>query len=359
MISKNLSIFVFVPYLKPTKSSAALRGESFKFFFEHKFKEIALTTSSDFPLFPQNTDHNLIRLFKETLCGIILFFKVFFSNCDFYFFSSPPFIISLLGASAALLKRKNYIFDVRDLYPETYLSYSIVKENNPFYKLTRYWTKVIYKKSYLTTTVTNSLVENIKKDTSNVLLIRNGYDEDTINYKMSEKFKTFTCIYHGNLGKFQKIELIIKLAEELPHVNFIIAGSGPKKTILEKTILPNLSFEGELSRKDVLSLVSKSHLGLSFLEDGPVGENSFPVKVYEYLALELPVLLTPKGEASHELEILNLGKGFSNDSINEITSYIQEISQNQSKYQAISSTISLTKKNFERKKQIEKLNFYL
>ena len=75
----------------------------------------------------------------------------------------------------------------------------------------------LYSKAFIVTTVTKSYVDHIKninRMENNVLLLRNGYSKNVIQ-EIEHKYNTITLIYHGNLGKFQDVELLLRLAARL------------------------------------------------------------------------------------------------------------------------------------------------
>ena len=335
------SAFVYTPYLPPNTSSAALRGQQLLKFAKTKFNTVkSISNKSFYTPYPTNQDKTLPRLVKEILCGLELFFRVLFSKSDYYIFSSPPFFIALLGSTAALLKNSSYLFDIRDLYPQIYATYGLVSHKNILYRLLINWSSLIYKRSHNVTTVTKSLLTRVENQSNkSPLLIRNGYDSDISISSIENKHDKFSCVYHGNLGQFQRIDLIIKIAKELPNINFYIAGDGPKKELLLSTP-ENIKYLGLVSRKEVLDIISKCHLGLSFLDDNEVGRESFPVKVYEFIGCGIPTVVTPIGEASNELNTNRLGRGFNIHQVKDICKYITSLSDKGPDYSGMAAAIS-------------------
>lgn len=347
--------FAFLPYLPPVKNSAALRGRQLKNFAVEKFQTTVIKTQEDllFP-FPSNGDHKIARLLKEILCGFELFTRVLFSNYNYYIFSSPPFFIALFGASAAAVKNKPYLFDVRDLYPQVFTAFGLTHEKSYLYKALLSWTNWIYRKSHQITTVTEALCKRIHQQSEKQpILARNGHDDDI---KPSEvKKKNFSCIYHGNLGQFQRIDLIISLASKLPEIDFYIAGDGPKKSLLSNAP-SNLIYLGNLKREDIVKELGQCHLGLSFLEDSQVGRDSFPVKVYEFFGAGLPCATTPKNsEVSSTLELLKTGESFSPDDIESVASFINELYNNPVKYKNYLNQLNKVQGHFSRQSSSQTL----
>ena len=73
-----------------------------------------------------NQDSAYIRLFKELVYSLEMFFRVLFHPAQLFFISSPPFTISYAASLACRITGKRFIFDVRDEYPEVYFIEGLV-----------------------------------------------------------------------------------------------------------------------------------------------------------------------------------------------------------------------------------------
>jgi len=306
---------------------------------------------------PSNKSHALVRLFQELLLAIEFFFKIIFSKSDIFLLSSPPFLPMVFGAIASKLKAKKYIVDVRDEYPEVYFVSGLVKENSWIGSLLSRIEKLIYRHSFLTITVTDNIVKKIitksEHGKNKVLLVRNGFDEQV--FKTSPlKEQNFTIVFHGNIGKFQKPTLLINLAkralEEKQNIEFVVIGWGNNESSLLESNLTNLKFLGKKSHEAIPEIINKFHVGISVRTDDEISKNSFPVKIYEYLGVGIPVIVTPTSEAGYFITNNKLGHQFTGYDENEIFDFILKLKNDSHFYQSLVNNILQSRLNFSRQK---------
>ena len=130
---------------------------------------------------------------------------------------------------------------------------------------------------------------NIKKEKSIIL-----YDAvDYRDFKPSNR-KAFKncCFYCGSFAKGKALEIIMKVAKKLPHINFHLYGN--PDTIYKKKInkLNNIFFKGYINYSKVVLLINnykvllmpyKKNVGV-LIKDLNVAKYFSPLKMYDYLA---------------------------------------------------------------------------
>ena len=105
----------------------------------------------------------------------------------------------------------------------------------------------------------------------------------------------------GNVGMSLQIETLIHAAAKLPsdEFEFYIVGDGTQlnqaKKLVQNEGLTNFQFMGQLDWNALGEYYSQSDL--LYLQVHPDYNSSRPVRLYEYLATGLPVLLADGGEA--------------------------------------------------------------
>ncbi|MCY4524532.1 MAG: hypothetical protein OXB84_07330, partial [Halobacteriovoraceae bacterium] len=111
-----------------------------------------------------------------------------------------------------------------------------------------------------------------------------------------------------------------------------------------------IKFLKEIPHENIAEIVNKSHIGLSFRNEGLINEISFPVKIFEYIGAGLPVMATPYNtEGGNFLEKHNLGYQFRNEQVDEIIKKILELKRN---YTTNQPYYDLTRQN-QAKKLVE------
>ncbi len=121
-------------------------------------------------------------------------------------------------------------------------------------------------------------------------------DKKVIRQKYGYKTEDFIVVFGGNMGKPQKLENILKLAEKVrdkEQIKFLFVGSGTEKDSLErlakKEQLSNVKFLNQVPRADYEVLISACDLGIVSLDERFTVPN-FPSKTTDYFKLGLPVL---------------------------------------------------------------------
>lgn len=213
------------------------------------------------------------------------------------------------------------ICEVRDLWPESFVAYNIIKENNPILKLLYAGEKWIYKKAdKLIFTMEGGRDYIIEKgwdkghggpiDLSKVYHINNGVDLEEFDYNREHYVlededlmdeSTFKVVYTGSIRLANKVGKIIDVAKILSdqNVKFLIWGDGDQLEYLRERIksenIKNVVIKGRVEKKYIPYIVSKSDLNLlnySYHDIWKYGGSQN--KNFEYLAAGKPILSTIK-----------------------------------------------------------------
>jgi glycosyltransferase involved in cell wall biosynthesis len=303
---------------------------------------------------PSNEANNIIRLLNELILGVEMFFNIIFSRYDLILITSPPFIASFGGVLAAKVRKIPYIFDVRDEYPEVFFTSKLLNEASIVGKILLKIESFIYKNAFKVITVTDGICKRIdikikKKDFA--ALVRNGFDGTRFT-PTNDKEKRFTVVFHGNIGKFQDPDLIISLAQKVnslgKDIHFKVIGFGGKDASLKNLTPSNLSFLGMVNYENIPSIISRAHVGISFRSNDTISKNSFPVKLYEYIGVGIPVIVTPISEAGDFFSSRGIGYQFDPDQVDLILAKIIELYENSDLRSLITSKIFSVRESFSR-----------
>ena len=121
-------------------------------------------------------------------------------------------------------------------------------------------------------------------------------DKQEIRDKYGYTEDDFIAIFGGNMGKPQKLENILSLAEKIldyDDVKFLFIGSGTEKERLERYSkdknLKNVNFLNQVPREDYEKLTAACDIGIVSLDERFTVPN-FPSKTTDYFKLSLPIL---------------------------------------------------------------------
>ena len=148
----------------------------------------------------------------------------------------------------------------------------------------------------------------------------------------SEKDKDAVC-YVGTLTEDRGITNITEAAYEAG-VKLVLGGTFPSTSyeneVCNKSEFSCVDFRGYLNRKEVLEIYRKCRIGLSTLLN--VGQynkgDHFPTKVYEYMAMGLPVILTDSRHVREVLKTYEIGIPVNPDDPKEIAEAINYLLKN-------------------------------
>lgn len=317
----SLLITAFFQHMPPYSGAAALRGESIMKglakLFELRGADITCYTSIPSPLsidgvqvFTLGTpevENSLSlkrRLLGELHMGWVAARCLFARSPrpDLAVISSPGYIAALVMAAVARRRRVPYVLEMRDIYPQVYAEAELIRRESLLYRFFAKRSRNLYMGARLVITATEGLASEVRKDVpeANVNCVYNGFPVELMN-RRPVKHERFTVCFHGVLGFFQDVETLLKVAERLlPHgVDVVVIGYGRKEEPLKKTTLANVRFLGRQSFDDTIKAVESCHLGLCLRLDDNISKDAFPVKVWEYLGLGIPSIITPPCEAGY------------------------------------------------------------
>lgn len=307
---------------------------------------------------PTNKDGNHVRLLRELFYGIELFFRIIFSKkMDMYIISSPPFFITIFAFLAVKIKNsKNIILDVRDIYPEVFFESNVIDRMSFMAKILKKIELYMYENSKSILTVTSGLKDLVLSrgiQNHKVHVVRNGYDLNLFKIN-NNKYENFTIVFHGTLGRFQNIEMLIDLIRRFNilenKIQFLVIGTGSKDSLINNIKLPNLRYLENVKYHEIPKIISKCHLGLSLRTDDKISQSAFPVKVFEYIGVGIPILITPKSEAGEVIEKEKLGI----QSTNELSEIVDNIYNIKNKYDHFISELHNKRNMFSRQYESEK-----
>jgi glycosyltransferase involved in cell wall biosynthesis len=241
--------------------------------------------------------------------------KAKLENFDFLLCESPPLFLGYSALRLAKQKKAKLIFNVSDLWPESAEKLGVV--NNKFLlKLAYNLEEKLYKRSCLVTGQTQGICHNINERFPAVKTywLPNGVDLGYYNpskiepgiWREKNNFakEDVVLLYAGIIGIAQGLEVILNSAKNFintPNIKFVFIGSGPEKDKLlqlkAEQNLTNVFFLDAISKKEMPSVLRSVNAAIIPLRKLDLFLGAIPSKIFENLAMEVPVLLGVNGEA--------------------------------------------------------------
>jgi glycosyltransferase involved in cell wall biosynthesis len=146
-------------------------------------------------------------------------------------------------------------------------------------------------------TTSDFLNSEKKKFNKNSFVVKNGVDFNLFvpfaKKTVSKNTSTKKIGYIGTLDQRFDIDMVEHSVKELPEVLFEFTGYLLNNTIVERlSKYPNVSFFGPIKANKVPELLAKYDLGIIPYIMDEVNKNIYPLKINEYLAVGVPVVMT-------------------------------------------------------------------
>ena len=259
--------------------------------------------------------------------GFTSFWAGLFIKTDIIIATSPQFFTTPSAWLLSVFKRKPWVFEVRDLWPESIKAVSAMNENSRVFRWLEKLELFLYRKASLIITVTEAFKVNIVGRGINgdkIHVIKNGanlelYQPKEKNKELLQKHQLegkFIVSYIGTHGMAHKLDFFLDFIKETDkqNIHFIFMGEGAEKQKLielaKKNDIPNVSFLDNVSKDKVHDYLSITDVALVHLKRSDTFKTVIPSKIFESAAMRNPILLGVEGESKDIIEHFKAGIAF-------------------------------------------------
>ena len=267
------------------------------------------------------------RLLDFNSYAIMAFIVGVFCRTDLIIGTSPQFFTAISARFLSLFKRKPWVMEVRDIYPEALSAVGLMDKKSVIYKFLEFLEINLYKSANHIVVVTNSFKrELINKGIaeSKISVCTNGVNlskfqpqlkdqEILMRLKLNNKF---IISYIGTHGLAHALTFILDCAsQELDNdIHFVFIGDGAEKENLKqkakKLKLQNVTFLPFVNKEEIKSYISISDVALVNLKKSVSYKDVIPSKIFENACMLKPILLGVDGESKALIEKYNAGECF-------------------------------------------------
>ena len=226
---------------------------------------------------------------------------------------SPPLFTSIAGRVLAWRKRCPYVFNVRDLWPESAVQMGAL-HSHAFIWLSERLEWSTYRRARAVWTVTNGQRETLLKrglPGEKVFWLPIGVDTKRFHPILREQARAelgwddvFTVLYAGTTGLAHDLGTLLDAADQLrgeAGIRFVLVGDGAAKAGLmadaERRGLGNVTFLPAQPLGKMPQIIAGADACLVPLRQLPIFQGALPSKMFEFMACARPVLLAVDGEA--------------------------------------------------------------
>jgi glycosyltransferase involved in cell wall biosynthesis len=242
---------------------------------------------------------------------VYTFFSIFYAltlKCDIIIASSGPITIGVPALIAKILRRKKFVFEVRDLWPEGPIELGVLK-NKFVQKISYAFEKKCYESSSLVVTLSPGMKSNITDrfpkinaisvtNSANIKLFSSPKEAIVHPHLVGKKI----AIYTGNIGMVNNSELLYRTAKKLrkegrDDIVILLIGDGQQKEeIMKKSEgLNTILFLDLMPKVELVNYIKNALVSIIPLSDTPMLSTSSPNKLFESMAASIPVIQTTNG----------------------------------------------------------------
>ena len=264
-------------------------------------------------------------------------------NVDVVVGTSPQFFTGISACAIALLKRRPFVFEVRDLWPESLRAVGVLR-NNLIFKMLEKIEHCLYRKASQIVVVTNSFKKHLVNrgiEEEKIHVVTNGIDtkkfkprsKDTNLLQELSLLDKFVVGYIGTHGMAHSLETVIESATILSaspqHEDIIIImlGDGASRDDLLRKAegLKNIKFIRSVSKSEVSNYWSILDASIVHLKKNSLFETVIPSKIFESMGMGIPILHGVQGESADIIKRYNAGILFEPESAQSLTECIKNI----------------------------------
>jgi colanic acid biosynthesis glycosyl transferase WcaI len=243
--------------------------------------------------------------------------------------TSPQLLVALAGWWLAFARRLPFVFEVRDLWPESLTAVGVGNEHSLLHRSLAKLAGFLYARADLIVVVTPAfreyLIEHWRVPAEKIAVVENGVETevfcpqpDSANCALRHELgveDAFLVCYVGTMGMAHGLETLLDAAAELleqrTDVLFLLVGEGAEKarirSLAESRRLTNVRFLDQQPRERIPAFISASDACLVLLRKTDIFKTVIPTKMLEFMSCARPVILGVDGQARQIVEEANAG----------------------------------------------------
>ncbi len=299
-----------------------------------------------------------------------------FQKTDIIIATSPQFFTAISAYLLSISRKKPWVFEVRDLWPDSIKAVNAIKKKRLLQMIEKL-ELFLYRKSNKIIVVTqafkkNLIRRNIKKE--KIEIVTNGVDLDFFwaqkkdenllaKYNLKNKF---IVAYIGTHGMSQGLTFIIESIADIEKnedIIFLFIGNGAdKKKMISKAKalkLSNVLFFDSISKEYIASYINLADVALIPLKKNDVFKEVIPSKIFEAAAMRKPILLGVEGEAQKIIQKYKAGICFEPENRDDFLKKLLHLYMDKDLYKNCQKACENLAKNYDRKQLANKMLNYL
>ena len=259
--------------------------------------------------------------------------------------TSPQFFTACAGYVVSVLKRVPWVFELRDIWPESIKAVGAMKES-VFIQLLERLELFLYRKAARIISVTNAFKDSLGErgiDTQKIDVITNGVDTTRFSPIPRDQdllgslglHEKLIAGYIGTHGLAHGLDTVLDAAHieqaSRPDSNlhFLLLGDGAEKARLKSRAfelnLSNVTFVDSVSKAEVVRYWSILDVSIVHLKKNPLFEAVIPSKIFECMGMGIPIAHGVIGESAGIVEASAAGMIFEPENSEDLLHVIRRL----------------------------------
>ena len=306
----------------------------------------------------------LLDFFSFMVSGFLGGLRV--RDADIIIGTSPQFFTVCAACCLAKVKQRPFVFEMRDIWPESLQAVGMSNAGLSV-RLAAPLADYLYRRADHLIVVTHSFkvyLQDRGVSGERVTVIQNGVDPDMFfpipaDISLQQELQLedkFVVGYLGTHGLAHGLESVVEAArlagqtDDLTAVHFITVGAGAQFDRIKEIAsdLDNFTMIGQVSRADILRYWSLLDASLIHLKASPLFESVIPSKMFEAMAMGVPLLHGVGGESADIVRTSRSGVCFAAEQPEALLSAIRQISTDKDAYQQMKTSCLSSAQNYNR-----------
>jgi glycosyltransferase involved in cell wall biosynthesis len=226
--------------------------------------------------------------------------------------TTPPIFQAVSAWLLSVLRRRPFLLEVRDLWPEFAIDIGLLK-NPLLIFIARRLESFLYRHAdhlLVNSPAYRDYLAHKGVPAAKISFIPNGVDPEMFDPDCrAEHFRKklnldgkFVATYAGAIGMANDIDVLVDAAELLKKridIHILIVGDGKERKRLEAKVgergLANITFAGSYPKSQMEEVLAASDACIAILRNIPMFTTTYPNKVFDYMAAGRPTVLAIDG----------------------------------------------------------------
>ena len=289
-----------------------------------------------------------------------------FKEADVVITTSPQFFTNFAGYAFSKVRRKPWIFELRDLWPDSIRTVGAM-ENSRVLDALQKAEIFFYHKADKVIALTPAFKDNLVErgiPAEKIVVVPNGVDSKVFYPRAKDRGileslgleNKFIVGYIGTHGMAHSLDFIVSAIGHLKasQIHFLFIGDGAEKekvvALVREKGIRNTTFLDPVPKDKVPDYLGACDAALVPLKKSDTFKTVLPSKIFEAAALQKPILLGVEGQAKALVDLYGAGVCFEPENRIDFLNKVQLLKKDSALYKKLQEGCGKLAGDYERKR---------